>query len=82
MALSAALEKAGFTAESLSTAAELSLENDPQASWTITAIHLRTVAKVPGIDAAKFAEIAAGAKANCPVSRVLRAAITLDAKLA
>jgi osmotically inducible protein OsmC len=37
---------------------------------------------VPGIDAAAFAEVAAGAKANCPVSRVLNAAITLDARLA
>jgi len=81
MALSAALEGAGFTADTLSTSAELSLENHPQTSWTITSIHLRTVAKVPGITPEKFAEIAAGAKANCPVSRVLRAEITLDAKL-
>ncbi len=82
MALSAALEAAGFTAESLDTTAALTLENLPQTSWTISAIHLSTVAKVPGIPADKFAEIAAGAKANCPVSRVLKADITLDAKLA
>jgi osmotically inducible protein OsmC len=81
MALSAALEAAGFIADTLSTTAALSLENHPQTSWTITAIHLSTVAKVPGISPEKFAEIAAGAKANCPVSRVLRAEITLDAKL-
>lgn len=81
MALSAALEKAGFTAGTLSTTASLSLENLPQTSWTITAIHLATTAKVPEISTEKFAEIAAGAKANCPVSRLLKAEITLDAKL-
>lgn len=81
MALSATLQEAGFTADSLQTTATLSLENVPATSWTITAIHLTTVAKIPGITAEKFAEIAAGAKANCPVSRVLKAEITLDAKL-
>ncbi len=82
MALSAALEQAGFTADTLSTAASLTLENNPQTSWTISAIHLVTTAKVPGISPEKFAEVAAGAKANCPVSRVLKAAISLDATLA
>jgi osmotically inducible protein OsmC len=82
MALSAALEQAGFTADTLSTTASLTLENNPQTSWTISAIHLVTSAKVPGISAEKFAEVAAGAKANCPVSRVLKASISLDAKLA
>jgi osmotically inducible protein OsmC len=81
MALSAALEGAGFIADSLSTKAGLTLENNPQTSWTISAIHLETTAKVPGISPEKFAEVAAGAKAGCPVSRVLKAAITLDAKL-
>jgi osmotically inducible protein OsmC len=82
MALSAALEQAGFTADTLSTSAALTLENNPQTSWTISAVHLTTTAKVPGISAEKFAEVAAGAKANCPVSRVLKASISLDAKLA
>jgi osmotically inducible protein OsmC len=82
MALSAALEQAGFTADTLNTTASLTLENNPQTSWTISAIHLVTSAKVPGISAEKFAEVAAGAKANCPVSRVLKASISLDAKLA
>jgi osmotically inducible protein OsmC len=82
MALSAALEGAGFVADTLATTAALSLENVPATSWTITAIHLTTTAKVPGITREKFAEIAAGAKANCPVSRVLKAEITLDATLA
>jgi lipoyl-dependent peroxiredoxin len=81
MALSAALEGAGFTADTLNTTAALTLENNPQTSWTISAIHLTTTATVPGISKEKFAEVAAGAKANCPVSRVLKAAITLDATL-
>ena len=81
MALAAALESAGFTADTLSTTAALSLENHPKTSWTITAIHLSTAGKVPGIAPEKFAEIAAGAKTNCPVSRLLRAEITLDARL-
>ncbi len=81
MALSAALEGAGFTADTLTTTAALTLENLPQSSWTITAIQLNTTAKVPGISPEQFATIASGAKANCPVSRLLKAEITLDAKL-
>ena len=49
--------------------------------FAITAIHLTTRAHVPGIDSAKFLEIANGAKAGCPVSKVLKATITLDATL-
>ena len=82
MALSAALDEAGYTPERLESTAELNFENVPPKGWTITASHLVLTAKVPGVDAAKFAEIAAKAKANCPVSRVLNATITLDAKLA
>ncbi len=83
MALSAELGKAGFTAESIATTATVTLDNHPQTSWTVTTIHLECVAKVPGIDAEKFAAVAAGAKAGCPISRLLKAAeITLDAKLA
>ncbi|MDP3072323.1 MAG: OsmC family protein [Opitutaceae bacterium] len=82
MALSAELGKAGFTADEIATTATVTLDNHPQTSWTVTKIHLETSAKVPGIDAAKFATIAAGAKAGCPISRLLAAAeITLDAKL-
>lgn len=82
MALSLELDKAGFTADSVATAAEVTLENHPQTSWTVTRIHLKTDAKVPRITPAKFAEIADGAKTGCPISRLLKAAeITLDAKL-
>jgi len=80
MAVSAMLGGANFTPETLSTEATLSLEQ-VQGNWTITAIHLALSAKIPGIDGVKFAEIVDNAKANCPVSRVLNAKITLDAKL-
>ena len=83
MALSAELQKAGFIADSVATSATVTLENHPQTSWTVTKIHLDTVAKVPSITADKFAEIANGAKAGCQISRLLKAAeISLDAKLA
>lgn len=80
MALSFAISGAGFTPTSLTTLATLTMEQK-NGGFTITAIHLDLKAIVPGIDAEKFAEIAAGAKANCPVSKVLNAAITLDAAL-
>lgn len=80
MATSAFLGKAGFTPEKLTTEASLTLEQ-VDGNWTITAIHLALNAKVPKIDEKKFQEIAAEAKANCPVSRLLNAKITLDAKL-
>ncbi len=80
MALSAELGKANFTPESIETTAVVTL--DLHDKPTITKIHLTTKAKIPGIDKAKFEEIASGAKAGCPVSRVLAAAeITLDATL-
>jgi lipoyl-dependent peroxiredoxin len=80
MALSAFLGKAGFTPERLATNATLSLEQ-VSGNWTITAIHLDLKARVPKMDQKQFDTIAADAKANCPVSRVLNANITLAAKL-
>ena len=80
MALSAALGKAGFTPEKLSTQAELTLEQ-VDGNWTITTIQLDLSGKVPWITPDKFNTIAADAKANCPVSRVLKANISLAAKL-
>jgi osmotically inducible protein OsmC len=82
MALSAELGKAGFTPDRLDVTAEVSLDNVPPAGWTVTASHLVLSAKIPGIDAAKFNEIAAGAKAGCPISRLLNAKVTLAAALA
>jgi osmotically inducible protein OsmC len=52
-----------------------------EAGWTITAVHLDVVAKVPGASAEAFNTAAANAKAGCPVSKVLNATITMDAKL-
>jgi osmotically inducible protein OsmC len=80
MALSAALGRAGFTPQTLATDASLTLEQ-VSGNWTITTIDLQLSARVPGIEAKKFDEIAADAKANCPVSRVLNAKISLNAKL-
>ena len=80
MATSASLGKAGFNPEKLSTEATLNLEQ-VQGAWTITSIQLQLRGRVPGISPEKFSEIAADAKVNCPVSRVLKAEITLDAKL-
>jgi len=76
MKLSFDLGAAGFTPDSLETTAEVTLDNG-----TITTSKLTLTAKVPGISKEKFDEVAAGAKANCPVSKVLNAAISLDATL-
>jgi lipoyl-dependent peroxiredoxin len=80
MATTASLGRAGFVPEKLSTQATLTLDQ-VDGQWTITAIHLELKARVPGIEPQKFDEITADAKANCPVSRVLNAEVTLDAKL-
>ena len=80
MALSAQLGAANLTPSSIETSATLSLEK-LDSGWAITAIHLDTVGQVPGADDATFQKIAESAKANCPVSKVLKANITLSAKL-
>jgi osmotically inducible protein OsmC len=80
MALSAQLGGAGLSAESLKTTATLTMEK-LEAGWAITKIHLDLTAKIPGADQAKFDAAAAAAKAGCPVSRLLNAEITLDARL-
>jgi len=81
MALSVQLGNGGMTAESIETTATLSMEK-LEAGWTITAIHLDVTAKIPGADAAAFDKAAQNAKAGCPVSRVLNAKITMEARLA
>ena len=82
MALSATLGEAGITPEKIAVTAEVTLDNVPPAGWTVSASHLILTAKIPGIDDAKFQEIAAKAKAGCPISRLLNAKITLSATLA
>jgi osmotically inducible protein OsmC len=80
MALSGQLGKAGLTARRIATTAAVSLEKS-DAGFSITAVHLDVRAKVPGADKSAFDKAAADAKAGCPVSRVLNAEITMDAKL-
>ena len=80
MALSAQLGNAGLTAEKISTTASVTLDK-VGGGFAITAVHLTLKAKIPGADNAKFQELAAKAKAGCPVSKLLNAKITLDASL-
>jgi len=80
MALSAQLGAANLTPESINTSATLSMEK-LDAGWTITAIQLDVTAKVPNADEAAFKTAADNAKAGCPVSKVLNAKITMNAKL-
>jgi osmotically inducible protein OsmC len=80
MALSFMLNNNGFTADAIDTEATLTLDRVNDA-WTVTAVHLLTRARIPGIDTAKFGELASNAKVNCPISRLLNTTITLDAAL-
>ncbi|WP_277923280.1 MULTISPECIES: OsmC family protein [unclassified Sphingomonas] len=80
MALSFALAGAGFTEGKLETTAKVTLDKDGD-GFTITKSALDLKATIDGIDPAKFEEIAAGAKANCPISKVLNAEITLTHSL-
>ncbi|HKM89933.1 MAG TPA: OsmC family protein [Candidatus Acidoferrales bacterium] len=80
MALSAQLTGAGLTPETIATSAALTLEM-VEKSWTVTKIHLDVTARVPGASAESFAKTAADAKANCPISRLLKAEITMKATL-
>lgn len=80
MALSAQLGNAGLTAESINTTATLSLEK-LDSGFTITAVHLDVVGRVPKADDAAFQKAAENAKSGCPVSKVLNAKITMSAKL-
>jgi osmotically inducible protein OsmC len=80
MALSAQLGGANLTPESINTSATLTMDK-LDAGWAITAIHLDVVAKVPGASPEAFKTAADNAKSGCPVSKVLNAKITMDAKL-
>jgi lipoyl-dependent peroxiredoxin len=80
MALSAQLSNAGMTAESIDTSATVTLDKT-DAGFSITSSHLDVTVKIPGADKAKFDEAAKAAETGCPVSRVLNAKITMDAKL-
>jgi osmotically inducible protein OsmC len=80
MALSGQLGAAGFTPESIQTSAAVTLEKT-DAGLTVTKVHLDVVASVPDASQADFETAAANAKAGCPISRLLKAEITMDAKL-
>lgn len=80
MALSLILGEAKLTAEQMDTSAEVTLEQ-VDGSWAITAVHLTLKARIPGADQQTFETLAAKAKAGCPVSKLLKAEITLDATL-
>ncbi|MGT2515251.1 OsmC family protein [Sphingomonas panni] len=77
MALSFALAGAGFSDGTLETTAKVTLDKDGD-GFKVTKSALTLTANVPGIDQAKFEEIAAGAKAGCPISKLLNAEITLE----
>ena len=80
MALSAQLGNAGITPEQIQTTATVSLDKT-DGGFAITAIHLDVVAKIPGGDKQAFETAANNAKTGCPVSKVLNAPITMDARL-
>jgi lipoyl-dependent peroxiredoxin len=80
MALSLILGQAQLTADQLDTSAEVSLDQ-VEGGYAITRIHLTLKGKVPGADQATFTELANKAKANCPVSKLFKAEITLDVML-
>lgn len=80
MALSAELGKANLKAESLRTTATVTLEKG-DAGFSVTESHLELTAKVPGATTESFLAAAHSAEVNCPISKLLKAKITLDAKL-
>jgi peroxiredoxin, OsmC subfamily len=80
MALSGILGAAKLTAETINTTATVSIEKQGE-GFTITAVHLDVKAKIPGASVEAFNMAAKKAKEGCPVSKVLNATITMDAKL-
>ena len=80
MAFSAELGKAGITPESISATATVTLDMLPTGP-TVTESHLDVTAKVPGAEKSKVLEIANAAKAGCPISRLLNAKVTMNAKV-
>ena len=81
MALSLFMANEGLTPDSIETSATVSFDN-VNGAWTVTSSHLQTSVKSPNADPAAFQKAAEGAKAGCPISRLLNTKITMDAKLA
>lgn len=80
MALSLSMANAGLTPESIDTSCTVTFEN-VDGAWTVTASHLQTKVKSPNADPGTFQKAADGAKAGCPISRLLNTKITMDARL-
>jgi osmotically inducible protein OsmC len=80
MALSAQLGEAGITAESIRATATVALEKG-EGGWAVTSSHLDVAARIPGGDKAAFDKAANAAKEGCPISKLLNAKITMDARL-
>ena len=80
MAFSAELGQAGITPESIHTTATITMDKT-DVGWTVTESHLDVAARVPGVDPAKFTAAANAAKAGCPISRLLKANVTMNARL-
>jgi lipoyl-dependent peroxiredoxin len=80
MAFSGALGEAGVKADKIETTATVTIEN-VGGGFTISAVHLDVQATIPGLEDSKFQEIAKKAKEGCPVSKLFKATITMDAKL-
>jgi lipoyl-dependent peroxiredoxin len=80
MAFSAELGKDGFKAEAINATATVTLDKT-DAGWTVTESHLDVTAKIQGADQKHVIEIANAAKAGCPISRLLNAKVTMDAKI-
>ena len=81
MALSLFMANEGLTPEGIETTAAVTFEN-VNGAWTVTSSHLQTTVTSPNADPAAFQKAAEGAKAGCPISRLLNTTITLDATLA
>lgn len=80
MALSAQLGEASLTAESINTTATVTFQK-LESGWTVTDVHLDVTAKIPGASPEAFEKAANNAKSGCPISRLLNARITMEAKL-
>ncbi len=80
MAFSAELGKAGITPESIHTTATVTLDKVGD-GFAVTESHLDVTAKIPGADQAKILAVADAAKSGCPISRLLKANITMDARV-
>jgi osmotically inducible protein OsmC len=81
MALSMILGQAGMTAQNIATKATVSLDQ-AEGGFKVTSSHLETTVKIPNADKAAFQKAVEAAKSGCPISKLLNAAITMDAKLA